>query len=297
MVISRKFLLVLCLLLALGMTRAVNGTRPFVAGEDSTSEKPTEGAEELGPLTGQRLEVYELSETEQLIADELKKKRAESAKGVLEVNPRISGAIRYEMQVLFDEESAGLTPEQVEERLGKIVSYLGGTSFVAKEESADRLVDELNQSEVLQKELQDTANLTLALALAEAPDGKRTYCIVYLCKYSIEWRLSRGDGYAGGMEPDSPMFNRSEINGRSNAKFLKYDFYQDRGLPFPVERDSVETNVLETDKEGNFSIRISYWIYGRTEQRRLAVLARGSSSDGYSLVDILSIKGLFPQQD
>ncbi len=297
MAISKRLLLAVSVFLVLTMTHAVNGTRPLIVREDSMSEKPTEGTKEPEPVSEQRLELDEFSETEQLIVDKLKKKRTESTKSVLEVNPRISGAIRYEMQMLFDEESAGLTPKQVEERLDKIVSYLAGSSVILKGKSTEKVLNQLNQNEEVQNELRDTTNLTLALALAEAADVKRTYCIIYLCEYSIEWGLFQAGGNPMGLESHSPFHNCQKINGKCNVRFLKYDFYEDKGLPFRIDRDSVETNVLETDEEGNFSIHISYSTRSKMEQRRVAILARRSPSEGYSLVDFLSIGGVFPQQD
>jgi hypothetical protein len=280
--IYKIFLCALCLSLLLPLTHAVNGTRGIIVGEDSTSEKPTEMDKEPEPVSEQRLEVDKLSETEQQIVDKLKKKRVESAKAVLEVNPRISGAIRYEMQMLFEEESAGLTPEQIEEGLEKIVSYLGGSSVIIKGSSTENVLNKLNQNEELQKEVEDSTNLVMAIGLTHTTNKTdSTCCLIHFCKYFIEWGPSPvpAGGHPVGMEEGSPILNWGEIKGKCNAKYLKYDFYQGIGLPARIEKDSVRTGMLETDQDRNFSFRISYLTRNRMEQRRVAIFARGLPSE------------------
>jgi hypothetical protein len=297
MQIYRILLFALCLLLVLAMTGTVNGARRIIPGEDSTSEKLTERTEEPKPVREQRLEVDELSETEQLIVDKLKKKRTESTKCVLEVNPRISGVIRYEMQMLFEEESAGSTSEQAEERLDKMVSYLGGSTVIIEAESTERVLNQLNQNEKLQKEVEDSTNLVMAIGLTRTTNQTDSVCcLIHFCKYLIEWGPSPvpAGGHPVGFEKGSPIFNWGEIKGKCNAKYLKYDFYQGIGFPFRIEKDSVETEMLETDQDRNFSFRISYLTRSKMEQRRIAILARESPSEAYSLVDFLHVGGIFP---
>jgi hypothetical protein len=295
--IHKTLLFVLFLSLVLTMTHAVNGTHPIIMGEDSSSEKPIEMDKEPAPLSEQRLEVDKLSETEQQIVDKLKKKRVESAKAVLEVNPRISGAIRYEMQMLFEEESAGLTLEQIEEGLEKIVSYLGGSSVIIKGSSTEDVLNKLNQNEELQKEVEDSTNLVMAIGLTHTTNKiDSTCCLIHFCKYFIEWGPAPvpAGGHPVGMEEGSPILNWGEIKGKCNAKYLKYDFYQGIGLPARIEKDSVKTGILETDQDRNFSFRISYLTRSKMEQRRVAILARGLPSEVYSLVDFLYVRGIFP---
>lgn len=273
----------------------INGTTPIEMGQPIPDKKSVEVGQDSASSQFPKSQIYEFSEKEQQIIDVLKKVRVQRKIRPLDVNPRISEAIKQEMEKIFNSTETSLTSQQIEKRLNELVSYLGGVSFIMKGESIDKLVPEFNRNEKLQKEIADSSNLTMALGLAHLPDTNRIYCLIYLCRYSIEWKISPAGGEPVGFEPNSPIFNWEEFDGKCNGKYLKYEFYKSIGLSVAVkEGDKISTGVVEADKNGNFSFSISF-LNTKWEDRRLTILARNSPSEAYSLTDVLGIRGIFPK--
>jgi len=291
----RKLFFPLFIVLVFAVGDRVNGTTPIIVGQDSLGKKPTEVHQDTGSPDIPKSKIFEFSENEKRIIDELKRVRVEREIGALDVNPRISEAIRQELEKIINSNETSLTSQQIKKRLNELVAYLGGVSFIIKGKSFDKLFNRMKQSEKLQKEIADSTNLTMAVGLVRGTVTNTSYCIIYLCKYSIEYGISMVSGppppQPGGGTPNTVFLQYHEINGKCNGKYLKYYLCKARGLPFYIEKEDVSTGELQTDENRGFTIRISYNAY-KIEERHLAIFAKTNPSETYSLVDILMVKSI-----
>jgi len=281
----QEFILVLCVLLFF-LIHIAQGTTPIVSEKEIAKNKSSETEKKEEEVNVPKYHAYEFSENELQIIEVLKKNRAEKKVKAFDVNLRISEAINKGLENIFREG----TQKEIEKNLDTLRSFLGGACFIMRGKSMSMLLGQLNQNERLQKEVGDSTNLMIAIGLTYTTKIDEVYCILYLCKYSIEYGISMTSGppppQPGGGIPDTVFRQYEEINGKCNGKYLKYYLSKAKGLPFFIEKEDVSTEELQTDENGGFTIRISYYAY-KNEARYLAIFAKTNPSESYSLVDII----------
>jgi len=281
----QEFILVLCVLLSFQIHIA-HGTTPIVSEQEIAKNRSSETEKKEEEVNVPKYHAYEFSEKELRIIEVLKKNRAEKKVKAFDVNPRISEATSKGLENMFREG----TQKEIGKNLDTLKSYLGGVCFIMRGESMSKLLRQFNQNERLQKEVGDSTNLMMALGLTHATKTNEIYCIIYFSKYSIEYGISMTSGLPppqpGGGTPDTIFLRHEEINGKCNAKYIKYYLYEARGLPFHIEKEDFLIGELQTDENGGFTISISYNAH-KNKVKHLAIFARTNPSEAYSLVDII----------
>jgi hypothetical protein len=280
-----KFIPVQYLLLFF-LIHIAQGTTPIVSDKEIAGNESSETEKKKEEVNVPKYRAYEFSESELQIIGVLKKNRAEKKVKAFDVNPRISEAINQELENIFKQGSK----KEIGMSLDTLQSYLGGVCFIIRGESMSNLLKQLNQNERLQKEIGDSTNLMTAFGLSHTTKTDKIYCILYFCKYPIEYGISMVSGPptppTGGGPPDSVFLKHEEINGKCNAEYIKYCLYEARGLPFHIEKEDLPTGEIQTVENGGFTISISY-NSNNNEVKHLAIFARNNLSEVYSLSDII----------
>ncbi len=281
----QELILVLLMLLSF-LIHIAQGTAPIVSEQEIAKNKSSETEKKKEEVNVPKYRAYEFSEKELQIIEVLKKNRAKNKVKAFDVNPRISEGLSKELENIFRQR----TQKEIGKNLDTLQSYLGGICFIMKAESMSKLLGQLRENERLQKEVGDSTNLMMAIGLTQTTKTNEMHCIIYFCKYSIEYGISMVSGIPPpppcGGTPDTVFLRHEEINGICNAKYIKYCLYEARGLPFHIEKENFLTGELQTDENGDFTISISYNAH-KNKAKHLAIFAKTNLAEAYSLIDII----------
>lgn len=227
---------------------------------------------------------HRLSDNEQMIVDLFNIQRAAREIDTFEVNVKLSKAIKDEAENIVDLESDA---DSIEKKLFDFISHFGDKAFFVKGTSKEALLDNIRLNEKLQREILHPDNIMLSLCCVEDTLRDFLYLLLYTSKYNISYGpcTSTVSGFDGG-----PISNTDEINGKTNAKYLKYNFYEGTVFPFYYKGEKMVTKELETGEDGSFSIALGFSGYGY-ERRRLAIFVRNNPEEPYTLVDFFPVWG------
>lgn len=224
---------------------------------------------------------YERTVQEQQILDHLDDIRAIKGIDVLEVNPDLCKAMRDRVQKIINDED---TPDTVStvDRLLEFISYLGGKTFLIKGHSIQEILDSISQNTDLCRELELSDNIKLGFCCVKDTLTDYLYSAIYVAKYYIEFfpPIEAKSFFSPSGASVTWFMN---LNGKANARYLKYVLYPGDTLPFYYTGNYILTEEFQTDQDGFFSFKFSFHV-GNYHIGRVAIFAKNDIDEPYSLI-------------
>lgn len=236
---------------------------------------------------GQKKAFYEhrLSLEEQQIIELFDSTRIAEGIEPLEVNLNLCKAMKDRIDKTINDATITDTA-LVAQKLSEFLTYLGKKSFLVKGDSVSAIRHSMGLHYELCKEVSAGSNVEFGLCCVKDTLRSGLYSLIYLTKYYVEFLPSEVRTF---FPPDSDIqTHRQELNGKTNAKYIKYMLYPGGVLPFYYEGKEMTAAEMRTRENGSFSFQLSYYFQGAT-QWRVAIFARDKKDEPYSILDFWAL--------
>lgn len=192
---------------------------------------------------------------------------------------------RFEIIINKQEEKDSIL---IVKELSDFMSYLGGKTFLIQGDSVPEILNRIRVDQNVTKELITADTITLGFSCIKDSIEGSWYSLIYLTNYYIEFGQAQVMTEAPPPGGSDIQVHRYKVNGKTNAKYIKYMIYQGTVLPFYYEGNKMTSEEIRTKDDGSFPLEFSYYYKGATPWR-VAIFARDNTDEPYSIVDFWAL--------
>jgi len=200
----------------------------------------------------------------------------------LKIDEGLSLAFKKEMQV----RARRVPPPsefKMEGELLNLASKFGNRAQSVEGPKDLLFLDKVLRHPRIQAQVLDSTNLFVGLAIQEINDTN--YAFLYFPAYNMSYEpfIPESTLKAKGTSYQKVILN---IEGKTNARFLEFMFYQGLELPFDYKGTNKEVKEVKTLPDGSFSVTFEISKFGKGD-KSIAVFARNNESESFILVSLL----------
>jgi hypothetical protein len=200
----------------------------------------------------------------------------------LKIDEGLSLAFRKELKVKIE-----MVPPPgeftMEGELLALASRFGNRAQTVEGPKDSLFLDKVLRHPRIQAQVLDSTNMFVGLAIQDIEDT--SYAFLYFPPYNMSYEpfIPESTIKEKGASYQKVILN---IQGKTNAGFLEFMFYQGLELPFDYKGINKEVKEVKTLPDGSFSMTFEISKFGKGN-KSIAVFARNKESEPFILVSLL----------